>query len=319
MRCGRHSKYPQLSVSTRRDITTYTDHLSGYQPVPDQWLEVVVTGGFKVWHIIFIIIAFVVTLVVIYCCFHRCRIPRTKQEIEADLMRSNMTNKFRDFLQELPNEPTTFLEALKKVLELGEKLEQEDALLAQDAGARKRLGWLKLKGKGGADKEGADQNATGKEPEQPIESQQAETAVEVPSEVIAVGDSFPVQPDVAPMLPPIEAQDVENLAGSSGLLDASNEIRTTKQLRRRKQKPNLSRTKVARNHSEHLDQPMPPEVADPISPPEVQQERLPPQPMSQPPEEPVSGEPRVTRTRKHRSATRKETRRKHVKDEVKPD
>lgn len=106
-----------------------------------------VTGGFKVWHIIFIIIAVLITMTVVYCCFHRCRIPRTKQEIEADLMRSNLTNKFRDYLQELPNEPFTFVEALKKVQELEEKLEKDDAQLSRDVGARKRMGWLKLKGK----------------------------------------------------------------------------------------------------------------------------------------------------------------------------
>jgi hypothetical protein len=111
--------------------------------VPDQWLEVMVTGGFKVWHIIFIIIAFIVTIIVVYCCFHRCRIPRTKQEIEADLMRTNLTTKFRDYLQEFPNEPTTFLEAIKKVQELEEKSASEQ----DDLGAKKRTGWLKLRGK----------------------------------------------------------------------------------------------------------------------------------------------------------------------------
>ena len=110
--------------------------------MPDQWLEVMVTGGFKVWHIIFIIIAFVVTLVVVYCCFHRCRIPRTKQEIEADLMRTNLASKFRDYLQEFPNEPATFVEVLKRVQELEEK-----AAESEESGARKRMGWLKLKAK----------------------------------------------------------------------------------------------------------------------------------------------------------------------------
>lgn len=105
-----------------------------------------VSGGFKVWHIIFIIIALVITLVVVYCCFHRCRIPRTKQEIEADLMRSNMSIKFRDYLQELPNEQISFSEALKRVQEL-EKKHGQDPVEPTDAGMRKRKGWLKLKGK----------------------------------------------------------------------------------------------------------------------------------------------------------------------------
>lgn len=57
-------------------------------------------------------------------------------------MRTNLAGKFRDYLQEFPNEPTTFLEALKKVQDLEEKSSEQD-----DLTARKRKGWLKLKGK----------------------------------------------------------------------------------------------------------------------------------------------------------------------------
>lgn len=96
----------------------------------------------------FIIVALVVTFVVVYCCFHRCRIPRTKQEIEADLMRTTLTNKFRDYLQEMTNEQVTFVDALKRVQEIAEKLEEDDLALARELGNRKRMGWLKLKGKG---------------------------------------------------------------------------------------------------------------------------------------------------------------------------
>lgn len=143
-----------------------------------------VTGGFKVWHIIFIIIAFVVTIIVVYCCFHRCRIPRTKQEIEADLMRTNLTAKFRDYLQEFPNEPTTFLEALKKVQELEERWANEQ----DDTGAKKRMGWLKLRGKdrqadkgtGGAMDTSSDQ-LLGKEGEGPESGQTIEPSQQQPS------------------------------------------------------------------------------------------------------------------------------------------
>lgn len=57
-------------------------------------------------------------------------------------MRTNLTSKFRDYLQEFPNEPTTFIEALKKVQDLEEKAIEND-----DSGARKRTGWLKKIGK----------------------------------------------------------------------------------------------------------------------------------------------------------------------------
>ncbi|KAG9509780.1 Chromodomain-helicase-DNA-binding protein 7, partial [Fragariocoptes setiger] len=116
-------------------------------PVPDQWLEVYIVGGFKVWHIIFILIAVIVIMIIVYCCFHRCRIPRTKQEIEADSMRSNLCKKFREYLQQLPVEQITFQEALKKVNDLEEiKAANEDAEGAA-SGSKKRLGWLKYLGK----------------------------------------------------------------------------------------------------------------------------------------------------------------------------
>lgn len=68
-------------------------------------------------------------------------------------MRATLTNKFRDYLQKMTNEQITFMEALKKVQEVAEKLEEDDAMLARELGNRKRMGWLKLKGKGGQEKD----------------------------------------------------------------------------------------------------------------------------------------------------------------------
>lgn len=68
-------------------------------------------------------------------------------------MRATLTNKFRDYLQEMTNEQITFIEALKKVQDIAEKLEEDDAMLARELGNRKRMGWLKLKGKGGQEKD----------------------------------------------------------------------------------------------------------------------------------------------------------------------
>lgn len=67
-----------------------------------------------------------------------------------------MTNKFREYLQELPNEPITFVEVLKRVQDLEEKLEKEDAEVSRETGARKRMGWLKLKGKNTSPQNGID-------------------------------------------------------------------------------------------------------------------------------------------------------------------
>lgn len=253
-----------------------------------------VTGGFKVWHIIFIIIAFIVTMIVIYCCFHRCRIPRTKQEIEADLMRSNLGNKFRDYLQELPNEPFTFTEALKKVQEIEEKLEQDDAQLSRELGARKRMGWIKLKGKEKEAEKDKDKLGADKQADETINQEKDRSEAE-PSKANGTQLS-----DTAPLVPPAtgtvsnqtnkslngqlkisDAQPAENSAVTSdeakkesmkGQLANKTELEHTgdedkpptkpASTRRRRQKPNLSRTKLAKERpllvesSDNLERPV---------------------------------------------------------------
>ncbi len=51
---------------------------------------------------------------VVLCCLFRCRIPRTKQEIEADFVRRKMTKAFRTHLnkikiEELEEQPNSLL------------------------------------------------------------------------------------------------------------------------------------------------------------------------------------------------------------------
>ncbi|XP_037957632.1 transmembrane inner ear expressed protein [Teleopsis dalmanni] len=67
------------------------------------WLETVTFGGFRVWHIIASCIGILMCIVVMVCCCLRFRIPRTKQEIEADYQRKQITKKFREKLQQIKN------------------------------------------------------------------------------------------------------------------------------------------------------------------------------------------------------------------------
>lgn len=249
-----------------------------------------VTGGFKVWHIIFIIIAFLITLVVVYCCFHRCRIPRTKQEIEADSWRSSLTKKFRNYLQELPIESITFLEAIKKVQELEEKMEQDDAKMSRDLGARKRMGWLKLKGKDGKEvNEVKDDNSNKDISEEPKlngsisantgvlreqvgtkEITPVEPVTQAPAQISAAAAAAAVvveqlvEPEKLPMKEIGQTKD----ESSDKRLDSTNKDQDTKETprhpRRRKHKPNLARTKRAREKSHgELELERPPIEASP--------------------------------------------------------
>ncbi|KAF9799612.1 hypothetical protein SFRURICE_018799 [Spodoptera frugiperda] len=64
-----------------------------------EWLERNVVGDLRLWQIMFLCLASVASLIVIVCCCFRFRIPRTKQQIEADYQRRKITNKFRAKLE----------------------------------------------------------------------------------------------------------------------------------------------------------------------------------------------------------------------------
>ncbi|CAG4991234.1 unnamed protein product [Colias eurytheme] len=82
-----------------------------------EWLEKSVVGELRVWQIIFLCIAGVTTLIVMVCCCFRFRIPRTKQQIEADYKRRKITSKFRQQLETIQDSKMDTI-SLKDALEL---------------------------------------------------------------------------------------------------------------------------------------------------------------------------------------------------------
>ncbi|XP_022254652.1 transmembrane inner ear expressed protein-like, partial [Limulus polyphemus] len=87
------------------------------EPQSPDWLEMNVVAGFRVWQLLFLSIAGLIVLVVFLCCFMKCRIPRTKQEIEADYHRRQLTRTFRSHLNKIGMDDITFKVALEKVQE----------------------------------------------------------------------------------------------------------------------------------------------------------------------------------------------------------
>ncbi|XP_052125411.1 uncharacterized protein LOC113205056 [Frankliniella occidentalis] len=67
------------------------------------WLENEVVAGVKRWHILFMVVGAFCSLVIALCCCIRFRIPRTKQEIEADYVRKQITRKFQKQLRRIRN------------------------------------------------------------------------------------------------------------------------------------------------------------------------------------------------------------------------
>lgn len=76
--------------------------------VDSSWLETVVFGDFRIWHIIFSGLGILIAIAVLLCCLFRCRIPRTKQEIEADYTRKKITKLINTHLRKIKLEELEF-------------------------------------------------------------------------------------------------------------------------------------------------------------------------------------------------------------------
>ncbi|KAF7494032.1 Transmembrane inner ear expressed protein [Sarcoptes scabiei] len=109
--------------------------------VDSSWLETVVLGDFRIWHIIFSGLGILISIAVVLCCLFRCRIPRTKQEIEADYTRKKITKLINTHLRkirldELEFDPANLLPVLKRVEDL-----EENRVQKHRSFDTKRLSW----------------------------------------------------------------------------------------------------------------------------------------------------------------------------------
>ncbi|XP_053675496.1 transmembrane inner ear expressed protein [Anopheles nili] len=59
--------------------------------------------GMRVWELLLLSCGSVLGVVIMLCCCFRFRIPRTKQDIEADYHRKKLTRKFRERLDCMNN------------------------------------------------------------------------------------------------------------------------------------------------------------------------------------------------------------------------
>lgn len=82
----------------------------------EQWLENEAFSGFRVWQVVGIILSILLSIIVGLCCCIRFRVPRTKQEIEADYIRKRITKNFRNELSKINNTEMDEMD-LQKALE----------------------------------------------------------------------------------------------------------------------------------------------------------------------------------------------------------
>lgn len=82
------------------------------------FLEIEVIAGFRVWQLAFMGATAIMCIIIVMCCFMRCRIPRTKQEIEADVARKKVTKQFSKHLEKIPIELMELEKVLPEVMTL---------------------------------------------------------------------------------------------------------------------------------------------------------------------------------------------------------
>ncbi|XP_073407248.1 transmembrane inner ear expressed protein [Dendrobates tinctorius] len=133
--------------------------------------ETVVFWGLRLWQVIGVFAIFVLAVIITLCCIFKCRIPRTKKEIEARYAQRQAGKEYADKLEsvpplneltEIPGAPKT--EPKKKdVPTVSGKVDAEDAKKDMKGGKKKEGEKGKEDGKDGKSKgEGKEEKDGGK-------------------------------------------------------------------------------------------------------------------------------------------------------------
>ncbi|XP_064297905.1 transmembrane inner ear expressed protein [Phalacrocorax carbo] len=87
--------------------------------------ETVVIWGLRLWQVIGIFAIFVLAVIITLCCIFKCRIPRTKKEIEARYAQRQAAKTYADKLETVPplNELTE-IPGEEKIRKMKEKKEE---------------------------------------------------------------------------------------------------------------------------------------------------------------------------------------------------
>ncbi|GIX82840.1 uncharacterized protein CDAR_450321 [Caerostris darwini] len=124
---------PQQDAYTHGSANLLPGAIGRPQPSEPDWLETEVIAGFRVWQILFLVCAGLCTLVVVACCVTRWRIPHTRQEIEANHRRNQITQLFRCHLDRITVDEVDLSWALDTVKEAVERRKSRKKA-SEDAG-----------------------------------------------------------------------------------------------------------------------------------------------------------------------------------------
>ncbi|XP_041102620.1 transmembrane inner ear expressed protein-like [Polyodon spathula] len=127
--------------------------------------ETVVFWGLRLWQVIGVFSMFVLAVIITLCCIFKCRIPRTKKEIEARFAQRQAAKKYADTLETVPplNELTDIPGAAKPEENKAEVPTVSGKVGGDKAGGNKKDGNKKKKEGSKSTKEGAKAEGKGKE------------------------------------------------------------------------------------------------------------------------------------------------------------
>ncbi|XP_020287295.1 transmembrane inner ear expressed protein [Pseudomyrmex gracilis] len=97
-----------------------------------QWLEKETFSGVRVWQLAGIVLAVLLSIVVGLCCCVRFRVPRTKQEIEADYIRKKITKSFRSELSKISNKEMDEMDLQKALDRIRSEYEGDTSAIAKE-------------------------------------------------------------------------------------------------------------------------------------------------------------------------------------------
>ncbi|KAL4635372.1 transmembrane inner ear expressed protein [Arapaima gigas] len=95
------SLYVSPVVAQVLDPETFTTRPTKKKPEPVT-SETVVFWGLRLWQVIGIFSIFVLAVIITLCCIFKCRIPRTKKEIEARHAKRQAAKKYANTLESVP-------------------------------------------------------------------------------------------------------------------------------------------------------------------------------------------------------------------------
>ncbi|XP_072763708.1 uncharacterized protein [Anoplolepis gracilipes] len=119
-----------VSPCSSNEASTKTEEC--VEDAVQQWLENETISGFRVWQLAGIILSILLSIIVGLCCCIRFRVPRTKQEIEADYIRKRITKSFRNELSKISNTEMDEMDLQKALDRIRNEFKGDESAIARE-------------------------------------------------------------------------------------------------------------------------------------------------------------------------------------------